>query len=82
MADKCDSCKYEQFEDDKFCRQCGDEFQELNCDCGAEVEAEDNFCHQCGTGFEGVVEEGPGDEFQVPQPTPPQQPPSPQPPGF
>ena len=75
MVDECKSCTFEVWDGDKFCRQCGDELDLLNCECGAEVENADNFCHQCGISFDGVIDEaGPESQFPQPGPLQPQQP--------
>ncbi len=53
----CEKCGFEGFEDDSFCRQCGEEYDCFNCECGVEIDEGDNYCHSCGAALEGVVED-------------------------
>ncbi|MFQ5474666.1 MAG: zinc ribbon domain-containing protein [Candidatus Nanoarchaeia archaeon] len=83
----CKNCDFEPFDDDSFCRQCGEEIETFTCECGEEVFKEDNYCHACGAEMSDTVEEEAGSMRQAlppqqpvqPQPMPPQQPIQPQP---
>jgi class 3 adenylate cyclase len=44
----CPRCHTENPEVNKFCRQCGTEFQNLCSSCGSAILAEDKFCGRCG----------------------------------
>lgn len=83
MSLKCSRCSYEPFDGDSFCRECGEEFETFECDCGAEVFSEDKFCHSCGAELSDSAEESaPEQPIQQPiQPQPQQPSPPPQQPG-
>jgi len=53
----CERCGFEGFEDDNYCRQCGEEYESFTCECGADVDEGDNYCYSCGAALEGVVED-------------------------
>ena len=59
---KCENCGFEPYEDDKYCRRCGNQLNLICEECEAEVEAEDKFCHSCGAELGEVVEDSEPEE--------------------
>ncbi|MFC1722699.1 zinc ribbon domain-containing protein [Nanoarchaeota archaeon] len=75
----CKNCESEPYDDDNFCRDCGNELESYSCECGAEIESDDNYCHACGSALEGVVDEGDDDSDGGDEPGPEPSPPQPEP---
>jgi class 3 adenylate cyclase len=45
---KCPNCQFDNPDDKKFCRECGEKLQLFCPQCAAEILSDDNFCGDCG----------------------------------
>ena len=61
--DKCDRCEFEAFEEDVYCRQCGNQLSLQCSECDAVIEDNDKFCHSCGAELGEVVSEDESSSF-------------------
>jgi len=49
---KCDKCGYENEQNVKFCKNCGESMQDyIECECGTRLPKDAEFCTNCGKKF-------------------------------
>jgi class 3 adenylate cyclase/tetratricopeptide (TPR) repeat protein len=53
---KCPKCQFENREEAKFCKKCGNKLELLCPSCGHPYQVDSTFCDECGQRLEEVVE--------------------------
>jgi len=63
---KCAKCRFENPDDNRFCRECGEELLSACPECGVEILPGDKFCGKCGRNLK-EPKEAPSVDYSEPQ---------------
>lgn len=63
---KCPNCQFENPDDNRFCRECGEKLLSACPECGVEIFPGDKFCGKCGRNLK-EPKEAPSVDYSEPQ---------------